>query len=218
MAVARDSPGWRYLVARRMVWPADLALPAAVRWLPAAAAGTGLRLPNGAAGALCYLFARPGEAEARALQYEAVNARGERLVSGNGAKRLSVRGSEFGSGRRVFVARPADDGVGGVHLCEGPLDALALVHLARLGAVNLGGAAVVGAAGTGNFRPAALAGWPVPVSIWPDGDAAGAVAAVQLATALRRTGRDVTIRDAGGGDVADWAVLATVEREGMHGE
>ena len=58
----------------------------------------------------------------------------------------------------------------GVHLVEGPLDALALVHLARLGAVELAGA-VFGAQGTPGFTSRACPGRG-PVVLWPD--AAGA--------------------------------------------
>ena len=85
-----------------------------------------------------------------------------------------MTGSDFGGGRRVLVVASAGDpDRGGVHLCEGPLDALALVHLARLGAVDLAGAAVIGAAGTSGFTAAAVASWPGPVTLWPDSDAAG---------------------------------------------
>ena len=82
---------------------------AALRWLPAdAAARIGLRprLPDGAAGALLYRFAAPGEVDTAAVQCEAVNEGGERMAfSGGVGKRPSVTGSDFDGGRRVFVAR-----------------------------------------------------------------------------------------------------------------
>ena len=52
----------------------------------------------------------------------------------------------------------AGTGIGGVHLVEGPLDALALVHLARLGAVELAAGAVFGAQGTPGFTARACSG------------------------------------------------------------
>jgi len=214
---ADDSPGWRYLVERRKVWPAGERLPASVRWLPTGAADrTGLRLPDGAAGCICYLFAGPGEADVWALQYGVVNAAGERLVSMNGVKRLSVRGSDFGSGRRVVTAWPGDDGAG-VHLCEGPIDTLALLHLERLGLVDLAGAAVVGTMGVGLFKPAAVGGWTGPVWLRPDQDRAGALAAVKLGAALERRGRawDVRRPPMPFKDWAEWCEEAAAEREGM---
>ena len=99
----------------------------------------------------------------------------------------------------------------GVHLVEGPLDALALVHLARLGAVELAGA-VFGAQGTPGFTAHACSGRG-PVVLWPDADAAGSRAALRLRLALEAAGRRCTVRLAGaGGDVADWAVNEADER------
>ena len=126
-----EGPGAVYLHGRG-AWPGSVA---ALRWLPAdAAARIGLRprLPDGAAGALLYRFAAPGEVCTAAVQCEAVNAGGERVTFGGGVgKRPSVTGSDFDGGRRVFVAR---DGEGpGVNLAEGPIDALAAATLAAAG-------------------------------------------------------------------------------------
>ena len=90
--------------------------------------------------------------------------------------------------------------------------ALALVHLARLGAVDLAGAAVIGAAGTSGFTAAAVASWPGPVTVWPDSDAAGAGAGVRLRLALEAAGRRCTVRTAGAGDVGDWVAQEAAER------
>ena len=266
---ADGSPGAAYLT-RRGAWPAGERLPASVRWLPASAAKElRPRLPGGSAGALCYLFGAPGEADPAAIQCEAVDASGARVLFGNGAKRPSVTGSDFGGGRRVFVARGLPmqtggvrvrrdrGGVGvnaagepvelavddqnpcggddpghranhgrnggqgfdhdpdvttGVNLCEGPLDGLALVHLARLGAVNLDGAAVIAAAGAGGWRLAAVKGWPGPVALWPDSDLAGSGAALRLRLALAAAGRTAAIQSAGDGDLTDWAAVEAAER------
>ena len=132
------TPGALYLVARRGVWPAGERFPASVRWLPAESArrvGVRPRVPDGAAGCVVYRFGSPGEADTFAAQLEAVNAHGERVPFGAAGKRPSVAASDFAGGRRVFHA--GGDVDRGVHLVEGPLDALALVHLARLGAVEI---------------------------------------------------------------------------------
>ena len=207
--------GHTYLVARR-VWPAGERFPASVRWLPAASArrvGVRPQLPDGAAGCVVYRFGSPGEADTLAAQLEAVNAHGARVLFGAAGKRPSVAASAFAGGRRVFHA--GGDGDRGVHLCEGPLDALALMHLARLGAVELAGA-VVGAQGTPGFTASACPGRG-PVVLWPDGDGPGERAAVRAKRALRRAGRDVAIRLCGS-DVTAWAVEFTSEREVIQDE
>ena len=224
------SPGLEYL-ERRGVWPGRP--PGSVRWLTASGAGRVRlypRLPVGASGALVYRFAAPGELGAvRAVQVEAVDAGGARLDRwrywdrGLGleverrTKRPSVAGSDTDGGRRVFLSGPAAAPAPGVHVCEGPLDALGLLALEALGLVDLGGSAVIGVAGTSGLQTAAVAAWSGPVTIWPDGDGPGRGAAAVLAAALERDGRGrVTIRrQAPGEDIACWAADAAAEREAM---
>ena len=100
-------------------------------------------------------------------------ASGWRSASGVG-KRPSVTGSDFDGGRRVFAARAG--GGEGVNLAEGPLDALALAALRRMGILRraLGVGPIVGAAGAGGWRSAAVA----------------ALAGAGDAVRCRRTGRD----------------------------
>ena len=161
-AAAPDgTPGARYLVERRQAWPAGERFPASVRWLPAESARRVVRprVPDGAAGCVVYRFGSPGEADTNAAQLEAVDTDGVRVKfypwrpEKDRAKRPSVSGCTFDGGRRVFRARGDPDLA--IHVCEGPLDALALVHLERLDLVALQGGAVHGTSGAALFRPAA---------------------------------------------------------------
>ena len=292
---ADGTPGAVYLRGRG-AWPGPVA---ALRWLPAVeAARIGLRprLPDGAAGALLYRFAAPGELGTAAVQCEAVadgNAREgglpgrcgaagpdalsevpERLAFGGGAKRASVTGSDFDGGRRVFglpmqagrvhvrrdrggvdvnaAGEPVElavddqdpdggddpgyranhgrDGsegfdhdsdvttVAGVNLAEGPIDALALAALWRMGIERraLGDRPIVGAAGVGGWRLAAVAGWPGPVTLWVQGDMPGYLAALRLEAALMQTGRAVALEVAPAGmDWGDVAYIEAAEREAV---
>ena len=213
-AAPEQTPGARYLLVARRVWPAGERFPASVRWLPAASTrrrGIRLQLPTGATGCVVYRFAGPGEADTGAAQLEAVDTDGERVTfypwrpEGERAKRPSVTGCTFDGGRRVF--RAAGDPDLAIHVCEGPLDALALVHLERLDLVELHGGAVHGTSGAALFRPAACPG-RAPVTVWAQNDPKhhGQHAAVTLRRALRRAGRDVTIRlpPHGFKDWAEW--------------
>ena len=266
---ADGTPGAVYLRGRG-AWPGPVA---ALRWLPAVeAARIGLRprLPDGAAGALLYRFAAPGEVDTAAVQCEAVNEGGERMAfSGGVGKRPSVTGSDFDGGRRVFVARlpmqagrvrvrrdrgdvgvnaagepvelavddqdpdGGDDGGGGsddggnggelfdhapdvttaagVNLAEGPLDALALAALWRMGILRsvLGDRPIIGTAGEGGWRSAAVAGWPGPVTLWVQGDGPGRRAAGRIGAALERADREWLLELAPAG--MDWADVADVE-------
>ena len=225
-----SGPGLEYL-ERRGVWP-GYPVPS-VRWLTASAAARIRlypRLPVGASGALVYRFAVPGELGAvRTVQVEAVDADGTRrdrwrywdralgIEVERSTKRPSAAGSDTDGGRRVFFVPSARAPAPGVHVCEGPVDALGLVALETRGLVDLGGSAVIGVAGTSGLQPAAVAAWDGPVTIWPDGDGPGRGAAAVLASTLERDGRGrVTIRrQAPGEDIGRWAADAAAEREAM---
>ena len=213
-AAPEQTPGARYVVERRKAWPAGERFPASVRWLPAESArrvGIRPQLPPGAAGCVVYLFAGPGEADTCAAQLEAVDTDGVQVKfypwrpENDRAKRPGVSGCTFDGGRRVF--RAAGDPDRAIHVCEGPINALSLVHLDRLGAVALDGGAVHGTNGAALFRPAACPG-RAPVTIWPDNDQheQGQVAAAKLFGALGLAGRRVTIRRVPSwyGDLNDW--------------
>ena len=229
-----DTPGEIHLVRQRRVWPAGVRLPAAVRWLPVNAArdvGCRPRLPGrGCAGALVYHFRAPGEAETHAIQIEAISATNQRMPfirhDGTEAKRPAVNGSLFGSGRRVFIAAFGSPGAG-CWLVEGPLDALAVVRLAHLHMLELGGAAVLGTMGTTGFTVSAVEGWPGLVTIAPDRDTAthpgaiapGDAAAVKLAVGAGRAGRDWRIHRSPLKDWSDWAASDdAAEREALRDE
>ena len=217
-AAPDGTPGARYL-EQRGVWPAGERLPAAVRWLPGDVAGrVGVTppLPGGAVGCVVYLFQAPGSADVHALQLEAVDTAGERVKfyprrpEDDQAKRPSVSGCTFDSGRRVF--RAAGDPDRAIHVCEGPLDALALVHLERLGLVELDGGAVHGTSGEALFRAGACPGRG-PVTVWAQDDKAGVLAAARLARELERRQRPWVIRrPAEGLTGLDWADVAREEQ------
>ena len=213
-----QTPGARYL-EQRGVWPAGDRLPASVRWLPGDVArrvGVSPPLPRGAGGCVVYLFAGPGAADTFAAQLEAVDTDGERVKfypwrpEDDRAKRPSVSGCTFDGGRRVF--RAAGDPDLGIHLCEGPLDALAVIHLERLGDLTLNGAAVYAAAGTSGFTRRACPG-RAAVTVWAQDDKAGVLAAARLARELERRKRPWVIRrPAEGLTGLDWADVAREEQ------
>lgn len=232
VALAPDSPGFRYLRGRGVIGP-SARVPSSVRWLSLGAAVSvrcAPRLPATCAGALVYRFAGPGEAETWAVQFEPVDEAGRRLacsVHGVPIKRPSVAGSCFALGRRVFCADPGADGKG-CWLVEGPLDALAVCRLDAIGQLcrvdargrlrrqPLAGAAVFGVAGVpGGFRSRAC--WARgPVVLAPDGDKAGIDAALQLGTELKLEGRGCIVsRPLPGTDWSDLARDTGIEREGI---
>ena len=217
------TPGRVYLVGRG-VWSGTIA---AVRWLPRAAARRlNIRpsLPPGTAGVLVYRYAAPDEGETLAVQMEAVDGEGrprDFCIKGKRSKRPAVTASEFDHGRRVFTACLGDSA--GVWLCEGPLDAMALLALELHGALDLGGATVLGAPGTSGFCLAAVAGVPGPVTLAAQDDRPSVLAAVKLGGDVRRgTGRTVRIRRPKEGltgcDWADAAALEAAEREAIKDE
>ena len=202
-AALRAQPAATYLAARGLPGP----WPVSVRWLSTESArrvGLQPSLPAAAAGAILYRFASADDGGTlHALQAEAVNAAGARLLFATAGKRPSVRGSTFTHGARVFLAR---DGGPGVSVCESVLDALAVGRY-PWGAPD--GAAVIAGAGTSGFTPAAVATWPGPVTIWAHGDGPGSRAALALRLRLETAGRAVTMTLAPHG--MDWGDVAQQE-------
>ena len=111
---------------------------------------------------------------------------------------------EGGNGGELFDHDPDVTTVAGVNLAEGPIDALALATLAAGGIERraLGGRPIVGAAGVGGWRLAAVADWPGPVTLWVQADGPGYRAALRLEAALRHGGRAVGLEVAPVG--MDW--------------
>lgn len=220
----QNTPGLVYL-KHRGVWPGRPV--ASVRWLTAAATRrVRLRpgLPDGASGCLVYRFAIPAELVTMAAQVEAVGADGARLEGWRvwdperrrevlrRTKRAGVAGSDFAAARRVFAVRSSAPPAAGVHVCEGPLDALALLSLEYLGVLDLHGAAVLGVAGTSGLQAAAVAGWRGPVTLRAQDDRASVLRMLRLGFALRRGRRTVrVIRPTEGLTGTDWGDLAVVE-------
>ena len=223
VAVPVPELGAGYL-AGRGAWSPPGSLPGSVRWVPAAvyfAAGAYPGIPVEAAGALVYRFMAPDDGDAtRAVQVEAIDPAGRRLTgwqcwdrdarawSIRDMKRPSVRGSDFGSGRRVFVGRwaaaPAE-----VWIVEGPVDALALTDHCRRHRPD---AAVLGVAGTSGFKLPAVEAAPADAVIVVGADdddghpTKGKAAAVRLGAELERAGRRWEVRTAPAGDWCDWAI------------
>lgn len=216
---ANDTPGESYLVEHRSVWLSGRPFPASVRWLPApAAVELGLRRddwPAPAAGCLVYKLAAPGESETWALKVEAIGDDGNALRFEKGGKRPSLFGSLTDTGRRTFHA--GGDRDRGIHLVEGPIDALALVTLYTIDEFDLRSGAVLGADGTGGFTERACSGSRGRVTLYPDGArwnkqkqrwAPEAEAkAIRLAQVLERAGRGFVhiVRQPRGQDLADLA-------------
>ena len=188
------TPGATYLTRR--LGAAVLPLPPSVRWLPAGALDIRPVLPKGAGGALLYLFGPPGDP---ALQCEAIDPGGERLIFRREGKRPSLTDSIFDNGAKTFLAREGTAGAAGVHLAEGPLDALAVAIWTR------DGWPVVGTLGVSGWRPVAVARHPGEVRAWvqADDDGQSVTAAMRLGWAVQRLGRAWSVRLAS--SRADWA-------------
>ena len=212
-SVPADGTAGAVYLTNRGAWPAESGcLPASVRWIGAAEYSSvdgRPRLPFATFGALVYRFAAPSDLVTHAAQIEAVDDRGERVEFWMGsdrppAKRVSITGSAFAGGARVFVARAPAPG-GEVWLAEGPLDALLLASPGRLPV----GVGVVGAAGTGNVKAAAVAGQTGLVVLAADNDAEGEAAAIRVGVELERAGRAWAMRlPPVPGDWLDWAAGA----------
>jgi len=231
---ADDTPGASYLVDHRNVWLAGRRLPPPVRWLPAVdAKDLGVRRndwPEAAKGCLVYLFAAPGEAEVWALKIEAIADDGRALPFGSAErsiKRPSLSGSLTDGGRRTF--RAGGDSDRGIHLVEGPIDALALLTLEALEIYDLRGAAVLGADGIGGFTERACVGTG-PVWLYPDGARwdekrnawvpEAEAKAARLADALERVGRGRVrlTRQLFEQDLADMARDLVLERDSLQAD
>ena len=197
--------GAAYLESRGLSAP----WPAAVRWLPAAAARLGrLRptLPADASGAVCYRFAAADDDDTHAVQVEAVRDDGARVLFATHGKRPSVKGSRFESGARVFVARAGGPDVA---LCESVIDAVSVASRSW----SASGAAVIASAGTSGLTASAVSGWPGAVTIFAQGDAPGVASALRLRLALEAGGRVVRCElPASGTDWADAAHDDAAER------
>ena len=123
-----------------------------------------------------------------------------------------------GNGGELFDHDPDVTTAAGVNLAEGPIDALALAALWRMGIERraLGDRPIVGAAGVGGWRLAAVAGWPGPVTLWVQSDGPGYRAALRLEAALRHGGRAVGLEVAPAGmDWGDVAYIEAAEREAV---
>ena len=230
---ADNTPGACYLVEHRAVWLAGRRLPPGVRWLPDFVADE-LHVrrddwPNAAAGCLVYLLGAADDSDTWALKVEAIAEDGKALPfvrDGKSIKRPSLSGSLTDSGRRTL--RAGGDSGHGIHLVEGPIDALALLTLEALGLCDLRGAAVLGADGIGGFTERACEG-NGPVVLYPDGARKDArdrwipdaeAKATRLAQALELAGRGrVRIeRQPRGRDLADAARDAVMERRAIQTE
>ena len=198
----RNTPGGVYL-ERRLVLPADRN-HREIRWIGQAAAkrlpwllktpdgvenrrGCVPETPREAAGLLVYRFRRPGDDPdgAGACQIEAITAGGGRVwFRRNNTKRPTVWTSVLENGTRLFAARIGPGR--GAWICEGPIDPLALLMLETLKDVDLHGASVLGAAGTGAVALNGLAPYGGPINLAFDNDAAGRKAAASLTRENRK--------------------------------
>ena len=160
--------------ARRHLWPPGEPWPEAVRWLPH---------PDG--GSLVAAFA-PLDAWRAA---HPPNPSGVQLVhmDGSGAPRpdagrLAKRSHGSMSGAVAVIGAPLWR-AGCVHVAEGLADALAIAARAEAGPC-------IAAGGTAGFRTLApaMAALACPVTVWPDGDPPGLIAAAKLMRGLKRRG------------------------------
>ena len=129
-----------------------IALPPSVRWLPAADAPPRdetldwYRLPRGSAGALLCAWRAPGESNPSAMSLEVLTDRGARLAP----RWRRTYGPRTG---RVFTTRESPSNAR-IHVAEGELDALALVH-----APWTGPGTILASGGTAGMRHATAQSW-----------------------------------------------------------
>ena len=108
----------------------------------------------------------------------------------------------------------------GVRVVGGTAGAETLGGAWRAGATlerrALGDRPIVGAAGVGGWRLAAVADWSGPVTLWVQADGPGYRAALRLEAALRHGGRAVGLEVAPAGmDWGDVAYIEAAEREAV---
>ena len=160
------------------------------------------RLDHDVDGVIVWRFEGP-TGEAPALEVEALTGAKRREIrrpGGASIKRAALPGSRFGS--RVFVARRRPKGETGraVHICEGAVDALALVASGQAGEFD----AVIAAHGAGALVD--LAGRMTVtegrIHMWAHGDEAGERAVRRASEILASRGARGT-RHWGIGDVGD---------------
>ena len=207
---------------RRGAWPPSSALPPSVRWLSCAAAEhlgrkvTGGPLPPDCAGAAVYRF--EDGAKLVAVQIEPLASDGERKpwLTDDG-KQITRKGRGF---MRSGAFRVTDmQGMGTIHVCEGPVDALTIAAVRGVEAWAAGGA--------NGLAPlaGALAATRRPVVIEADGDGPGRTAAAGLQDALHHAGAEARLiywptgSDPAEGLAADWLERAAqYEADGMDRE
>ena len=214
-AVPADKTPARAYLARRLTWPPagiKRELPATVRWLDTRDA-PGRRpdvdwygLPREAAGALACAWTRPEESEPpRAVSLEALTGTGALLS----ARWRRTWGPRAGCACIVQDAPPSAP----VHIAEGELDALALVHWLAAGVLRV---RILAAGGTAGLRHAPA--WATgPVTLWADGDPGGRRAAELARHAIAEV-QPVAIEWCGRGtdpadQIGDWLSERAAMRE-----
>ena len=174
-----EHPARRWAV-RRHLWPPGEPWPDSVRWLAQAGGGSLVACFAPVAG-----WAAPdgGVPAPSGVHLVHVDPEGRPRKDRGGLGKRS-RGSMTGAA--CVIGGPLD-GAGRVHVAEGIADALAI-------AARCGGSALA-AGGTSGFEPLArpLARLHVPVTVWPDGDTPGRLAASRLALALEARGIAATV-------------------------
>lgn len=181
--------------------------------LPAAARGAVWMNgpPPGTVAVLAWKYSKPGENAASAVAIEALDADGRRLPEPGKTKAWK---RTIGVQRATIfrVTEPRAEGADRLAIAEGPLDALAVVHLA--------GRAECWSAGSANLAPLAealaeaAARGSRPVEIWSDKDSNGTGQRAALALwgalgALRTPARIVPA--VGGADPAESLAAAAAE-------
>ena len=212
---AAEHPARRWLAARHL-WRPEMHLPPAVRWIPAEG--------GPAAGAVVAAFAAPGAGRVSAVHLVHVDGDGLPAPDRTGPDGLHKR--SYGAMSGAVCVLGLVDAAGGVQVCEGLADGLALAARDPWPAVVMGG--------TASYRNRDLARWLAglgPVQVWSDGDRAGVEASGVLAKRVAALGGRASIERVGVGEdpgaagapfapldvatVEDYA--ADLERDGLPG-